>query len=297
MRSLLEGGRTAVVVAAVAVALNAAVLLSGCAAPAGSPGAAEPGSSTDVGPSSDSFLCMGERIPRSVIDDPVRIADLDEAGQAAIANATYDDGSPLDLDHPESWSVAERNETRIVLIRHRFAIGAGVTDAARGAAGEATGETGVDDAGTVPYDPTAEQDTERISLTTELWPGWAVGAEGSCTLTVDLGELQVPHVWMDQDALPTRDSRELNLMVLDPSCGGDADMPDRIEVVSLEEDDTEVRVLLGVRPLPDGAYDCAGFPPTPYTITLTTPLGERDVADASRPVKTWIFDSSLLDDE
>lgn len=220
------------------------------------------------------YLCGDDRVPRSAIDDPLRISDLDAAGQEAIASATYDDGSKLELDDAEKWIVADRSETRIVLLRMTEVTPAAAVDSEESA---------------------SEHDYERIALTTELWPGWAVGASGGCTLTVDLGALGVPYVWMDADALPTKESRELRLLVSDPSCGGDTDMPGRIEVVGLEEGSTEIRLLLGVRPLPAGAYDCGGFPPTPYTLELSAPLGDREVVDDSRPIMRVLFENGLLD--
>lgn len=251
-----------------------ASVLSGCAA--ASPQESTPLRSEPMAEAaaSQSYICGEDKFPASAVADPKGIADLDEVGRAAVSGATHDDGSPLELGDPETWGVVAHSDTRIVLIRPKPV-----------ASAQSPGR----------YDVADEQDHERIVLTTELWPGWAVAAEGNCTLTVDLGELQVPYVWLDQDRLPEADSRELHLMVLDPSCGGDAEMRKRIEVVRLEETAVDVSLTLGMHPLPAGAYTCEGFPPTPYTLRLETPIGEREIIDGSRVIRRALLGAGQLD--
>ncbi|MBO1902076.1 hypothetical protein J4H92_08970 [Leucobacter weissii] len=241
-------------------ALATAVLLAGCASSAASD--PQPSPESPAGPvSADAYLCMGAQIPRSAIENPVRIADLDETGRDAIAGATDDAGSPLELEDPEEWIVATRSDTLIILIR--------TLDETRDDEEE--------------FDTRAEDDHETIELSTELWEGWAVAASnGGCVLTVQLDGLGVPYVWLDPDFPPDPESRELRLMVLDSQCGGDIDMPERIEVVQLDEGESEVGLLLGTQPLPEGGYECPGFSPTPYTLELDEPLGDRVVVDLSR---------------
>lgn len=265
--------------------LASALLLSGCALDASSEqrpdqAAASPTGESDPA-STDTYLCGSLRIPASAIEDPTRIAELDAAGKKAIDSATYDDGLPLELDSPEEWIVAVRTESSIALIRPKPAIAA-----------EASLEN--NELADYYFGPESAQDFELVNLTTDLWPGWAVQANSSCALTVDLGDLVVPHIWVEPDIYHEYpdDVPELRLLVLDPNCGGDTDMPARIEVVSVEETRSSVRVLLGVHALGEGAYTCQGFPPTPYTLTLSQPLGEREVIDASHVTRRVIREST-----
>lgn len=233
--------------------LAAALLLTaGCASQP--PGA--PGDSVD-------YLCGSDRVSSEMLEEPTRIADLDADSRAAIEGATFDDGSVLDVADPEAWQVIADEDDEIVLIRP-------VDD----------GELQIGDFG-----EGMRTDHELLVLTTDLWPGWAVGAQSSCALTVDLGGLGVPFIALDPAAPASADASSLSLLVLDPSCGGDTDMPGRIEVVSIDQTETEVRLLLGVQPLPHGAYDCPGFPPTPFMVELDEPLGDRTIIDASRAIR------------
>ena len=210
------------------------------------------------------FLCGSVPVTEAMLEQPTRIADLDAESRSAIEDATFDDGRPLQLDDSEDWQVIVDESDEIVLIRP--------VDA---------GELPIGDFG-----DGLQTDHELLMLTTDLWPGWAVAAQTSCALTVDLGELVAPFVALDSASPPSPDSQSLSLLVLDSNCGGATDMPERIEVVSVIETDDEVRVLLGVRPLPGGTYTCEGFPPTPFSLELEQPLGDRSIIDASRAVHT-----------
>jgi len=57
-------------------------------------------------------------------------------------------------------------------------------------------------------------------------------------------------------------------------------VPARLLDPQLAVTDDEVVIALAARPLPAGAYHCAGMPPEPVVIELPEPLGNRVVVDA-----------------
>ncbi|MBO1902077.1 hypothetical protein J4H92_08975 [Leucobacter weissii] len=254
-------------------ALAAATLLVGCASPLtdDDPGEGVPRSEPET--LSESYVCGWHRFPASAIEQPRRIADLEPDERAAITGATDDLGEPLELGDLASWIVISANDENIALIRPNSERPPGYPDSVPELA---------------PMPDYEEQSLFRSTKT----EGWMYGSNGRCRLTFDLGDLQVPDVVLDPERSPDPDSTELPLLVLDSSCGGDTDMPDRIEVVSVEESDTEVGLLLGTSPLPEGAYACPGFSPTPYTLQLDAPLGDRVVVDLSRVQRLELTDAT-----
>ena len=109
-------------------------------------------------------------------------------------------------------------------------------------------------------------------------PGWPVDKSDTCALTVDLGDLTIPEVEFQLPPDPM--SPELHLLVTEETCNSGQDAAGRIEVVSIDETDVSVSLVLGVRPR-DGGQTCPSNPATPFTVTLSEPLGERAVLDAS----------------
>ncbi len=73
----------------------------------------------------------------------------------------------------------------------------------------------------------------------------------------------------------------LHVLVHELGChGGESTPPDRIRTPEIRDDPTQVTVLITVTPL-DGTQTCPGPPPTPYVVTLPTPLGTRTLADGA----------------
>lgn len=212
--------------------------------------------------STDTYMCHDLKIPVHALEQPTRISDLDAELQTALGAAVRDINVPVKLDPFAEWIVVAQTDTRIDLLR---ALGPG----------ESYGSgSGVQ-----------SRDHEQLSLTTEVGPGWSIRSYLTCALRVDLGELKPVDVWIDPDHLPQPGSTEVSLLVIDPSCGGKFDMPERVRVVRLDTTDEEVEIILGVVGLPPGGYTCEGFPPTPITLVLDQPLGDRTLIDASKVSK------------
>jgi hypothetical protein len=226
--------------------------VAGCAS-AGDPGDAPPSAAV-----ADGYLCDHVSISREAMETRVSVGAIDDAGRAALAEARWDDGSPVDLPPEEDWYLAAMTDDLVGVMR---------------------------DIEVVP-DPSSmglSRDhelltVERVDDATNLAPGWYVGQSGTCALTVDLGDLTVPEVQLQSP--PDSRSTEVALLVTEVSCNSGEDAAGRIEVVSLDETDDTVSLILGVRPR-NGAQNCPSNPATPFTVTLSHPLGERQVMDAS----------------
>jgi hypothetical protein len=120
-----------------------------------------------------------------------------------------------------------------------------------------------------------------VADATNLEPGWYLRQSSRCALSVDLGGLTVPEIALQ--SLPDPRSRELTLLVTESSCNSGEDADGRIEVVNIDETDDRVSLILGVRPR-RGDQNCPSNPATPFTVTLSEPLGERDLFDAGLAV-------------
>lgn len=76
---------------------------------------------------------------------------------------------------------------------------------------------------------------------------------------------------------------EVTVEVIEIGCSGGRDIDGLIEGPYVEERDGQLRVLYGVEPLDtSGSVTCEGNPPTPTTLELDEPLGDRELVDASR---------------
>jgi hypothetical protein len=235
------------VVAAVGALVT--LLTAGCA----SAGPGDVPGSTTVG---ENYLCTGLSIPREAVADRVPVSDIEDRGRVALAEAVWDDGGPLGLPPEENWFVATVTDEQVSIMRDLVV----VPDPASG--------------GTAPDH--AVLTVEWVDEATNLEPGWYVRQSSWCALSVDLGDLTVPD--LEFRSSPSPESRELSLLVTESSCNSGHDAEGRIEVVSVEETADRVSLILGVRP-PRGAQNCPSNPATPFTVTLTEPLGNREVVD------------------
>lgn len=232
-----------------------ALALTGCAG-----SAADVTPSTEPKPSAagDSFLCSGLPISRDAVESRVPLSAIGEPGRSALSEAVWDDGSPVDLPAEEDWYVAIMTDDLVGVMRDLK------TEA---------------DPASLEILPDREVLTVRwVADATNLTPGWYVDKSDTCALTVDLGELTVPAVVLQSPPDPR--SPELRLLVTESACNSGEDAAGRIQVVSIEETEERVSLVLGVRPR-GGDQACPSNPATPFTVTLSEPLGDREVVDAS----------------
>jgi len=240
---------------ALIVGLSAVLALSSCGStdsePAPGSDPASPSTATTE-PAADPYTCRERIIPSSVVDDPPGLKHLSPAGREAVDSAYFDDSMPLVIAAKESWSLASEREDEIVLIRP------------------------------LPAERLTHEllSIEHITDASNLAPGWYVTSRGSCSLFVDLGGLHGADVTLDPDNPLAPDSPEIALLVTEQACNSGEDAEGRVETVEVIETDTEVRVIVGVRPR-NVAATCPGHPATLHVVTLDAPLGDRTVIDAA----------------
>jgi hypothetical protein len=231
-----------------------ALALTGCA---GSPADVDPAQEQThtVG---DGYLCSFLPISREAVETRVPVSEMGEPGRTAFAEAVWDDGSPVHLPPDEDWYVATVSNTLVGVMR----------------------DLEVQDDPTSLEDP---PDREILVLrwvadATNLAPGWYVDQSDTCALTVDVGDLTVPAI--ELESAPDPAATEVRLLVTEQSCNSGQDAEGRIEIVSLEENEDRVSLILGVRPR-DGGQNCPSNPATPFIVSLSEPLGTREVVNAS----------------
>lgn len=229
--------------------------VGGCAAAASSP-APELGTVTASPEAGDGFLCGGLAVAPDALAARAPLGSLSVASRAALSAATWDDASPVDFAAEDDWYVVATTHDAISVMRD--------VDLA------ADPESGV-----VPAD--REVRTVEWVDAPNVTPGWYVSSSGPCALTVDLGDLTVPAIELQEEPDPA--ARELRLSVTEQSCKSGDDAQGRVEVVSIDETADRVILVLGVRPR-GGLHACPSHPATPFTVTLTEPVGEREVVDA-----------------
>jgi hypothetical protein len=108
---------------------------------------------------------------------------------------------------------------------------------------------------------------------------WMLMEAGPCVprlvVAGDLGEADLTLA-----TEPRPDATVLELLVLERACASGRTAEGRVELVELEETADEIRLRVGVRPQP-GEQECPGHPPTPFTVELAEPLGDRRILDAA----------------
>jgi hypothetical protein len=235
--------------------------LAGCApsGPTGDVTEPTPTSSSVAGPSpTDTLLCAGISVSREAEENRIPVTEMGEHEGTALSEAVWDDGSPVEVPPDAGWYLAATEPDRVGVMR------------------DIAVTTDPNLVGTPP-------DHEILTVSwidnaTNVPPGWYVAQSSQCALTIDLGDLTVPA--MEFQSQPGPDSTELHLLVTERSCNSGKDAAGRIEIVSLDEADDRVSIVLGVQEQLD-AQTCPANPATHYTVRLTEPLGTRDVVDGS----------------
>lgn len=212
----------------------------------------------DAGPgatgSPGTYECLGTPIPATALTDPQPATGLDEDGRAALQ------GLEVPEIDPAEWTIASEGPAEVVLLRE-------LADPEDLGAGDVrTHERmviAIVDAPNVPESPT-----------------WMMTALGTCAIAVDVPGAGTASVTLDRDEPADPASVEVPLLVTETACNTGDDATGRVEVASLIETDAVVEVVIAVRPR-GGDQACPSNPPTPFTLTLDQPLGDRVLLDAS----------------
>ena len=237
-----------------------ATAVGGCAAEVGPDGpAADPGAPAASG----TYDCMGTPIPAEALSDPRPATELDEDGRAALR------GLEVPEIDPAEWTIASSGSAEVVLLREL----AEPDD--HGAGDVRTHERMVISIVDAPNIPSS--------------PAWMMTALGTCALAGDAPGAGTATVTLDPAQPPDPGSAEVSILVTEMACNSGEDAEGRVAVASLRETDDVVEVVIAVRPR-GGGQTCPSNPPTPFTLTLDDPLGDRELLDASvvppRPITT-----------
>lgn len=249
-------------------------LLAGCAgAPADSSGGGGRGSDRTSGstpastPPAEPVMvnCDG------IVYEPDQLAGAPSASSlpAGPAGAIIHGTDTPAFDPARKWKVVHQSDGRVELIR------------------ELAGPQG----GGVDIRTHAFRILERSTGSPNTPAGtWLLRAGGRCAQRLvtndglDDAELRLAQA-------PSQGDRAIELLVDHPTaCGpiGQSPAKERIELRELTETADQVRLRIGVAPFPEPGGICPPRPPTPFTVELSQPLGDREIVDASlvppRPV-------------
>lgn len=103
---------------------------------------------------------------------------------------------------------------------------------------------------------------------------------GGCRLTGYHNGLTGSSFVLDPSHTATPESTEIAVLVYEVDCASGYVATGRVRQPYIEYSDDTVDILITVAPAA-GGQTCQGNPPTPYIVTLTQPLGDRVIRDAS----------------
>lgn len=242
----------------VGVAVASALMLAGCTGAPAPISTAEPDGAAASGTTAPAdfvaYECNGRFVDPEIYNAGVRADHLPAEDAAGIAAGVDDLGDGGFLDDPSAWIIAARSGSSVTLLRPLQSEG--------------------------DYDIVIFDKMDEVPATGE--PGWMLTSSASCTLALDPLPLTPAEVALDPAGGPASDSTRLALLVTERACNSGQDADGRVELVSLEETAEAVIVRVAVRPHDgDGAFTCQSNPPTPFSVELSEPLGDREVLDGS----------------
>ena len=112
--------------------------------------------------------------------------------------------------------------------------------------------------------------------------GWAPAGVGDCTPTPVIGELGPAHWFLDPaHPAPGPEATELHILVTERECASGRPAFGRIAAPVVVYAPKSLTMVVSVRPL-GGGQGCPSNPPTPATVILPEPLGDRTLLDGGR---------------
>lgn len=222
-------------------------LVGGCA----QPGAA--GGASGASDESPEYLCQGTPVQASVLTDGTTADQLGDEAAAAL------DGASVPDIEPEQWRVLTETSTEVYLIREL----------------------------PEPRDSNGERRTHEllgagwVDETEEGGEGWQLLQHGDCALRYDLGDLGDAIVALDPDNPPDAASSQVHLLITEIECASGKPADGRVTLERLAQLEDRVELVIGVEAAPGDAQTCQASPPTPFTVELDEPLGDRNVLDVA----------------
>ncbi|WP_129784760.1 hypothetical protein [Promicromonospora panici] len=219
------------------------VLIGGCAQTSAAGGAPD---------ESGEYLCQGTPVPAAVLTDGATADQLGDEAAAALEGASVPD------IEPEQWRVLTETSTEVYLIREL----------------------------PEPRDSDGERRTHEllgagwVDETEEGGEGWQLLRHGDCALRYDLGGLGDAIVALDPDNPPDAASSQVHLLITEIECAGGKPADGRVTLERLAQLEDRVELVIGVE-TPEGDQTCPSNPPTPFTVELDEPLGDRTLLDVA----------------
>ncbi|WP_155345936.1 hypothetical protein [Acrocarpospora pleiomorpha] len=199
------------------------------------------------------YACGNNPVPLEVLSDGRPATQLGPDGRAALKGHEV---RPVEDLH--KWRIVEESDERVAIIRE------------------------LDE----PRDPDTMKTTHGYLLVERFGPpdadgrpSWHLRSSRRCDLRRVMDGLGVADVALDPARPAT--GTGVHLLVTERACASGQPATGRVRVVSLEETDREVGLVIGVERFDGGgAVTCQGNPPTPFTVELGQPLGDRVLRDA-----------------
>jgi len=125
-------------------------------------------------------------------------------------------------------------------------------------------------------------DPPYASLRVEMRDGgWAPVGWGQCRIELDAEGWGNARFVVDPATPPDPEADRISVLATEVACAGGQAPEDReVRAVILDEDEHAVSIVILVEPT-KGATDCQGNPAFPFEVELGSPLGEREILDAS----------------
>ena len=119
--------------------------------------------------------------------------------------------------------------------------------------------------------------------------GWAPVGWGQCRIEVDAEGWGNARFVIDPKARPDPETDQISVLATENACAGGRAPEDRqVKPVILSEDAHTISIVILVEPT-HGATACPGNPAFPIEVELGSPLGDREILDASvyPPEQQW----------
>ena len=111
--------------------------------------------------------------------------------------------------------------------------------------------------------------------------GWAPVGWGQCRIELEAKGWGNARFVVDPKTPPDPEADEIAVLATEVACAGGQVPGDReVRAVILSEDEHAVSIVILVEPT-KGATTCQGNPAFPFEVELGSPLGEREILDAS----------------
>lgn len=126
-----------------------------------------------------------------------------------------------------------------------------------------------------------DRDPPYANASLELRNGrWTPAGWGQCRIELDAEGWGNARFVVDPSVLPDPDADRISVLATERACaGGEAPTGREVRAVILDEDEVSVSIVILVEP--PGGGNCPSNPSFEYEVELGSPLGDREILDAS----------------